>query len=111
MIKILRCIPAAILVLSFGVSSSFAEDLFDTEAAKERFHAGLKLYDRGNFEDAILQFEEASRIDPENTNAVYYIGYAYYKLRDMKKAMEVFQEAYSINSKYSPIREARAPTP
>ena len=111
MIKILRCLPAAALVLSLGMASSFAEELFDTEAAKNFFDAGLELYDKGNYEEAIKQFEEASRIDPENTNAVYFVGYSYYKLRNMEKAMEVFQEAYSIDSKYSPIREVRLGTP
>jgi len=99
------------LVLSLGMASSFAEELFDIEAAKNFFDAGLELYDKGNYEEAIKQFEEASRIDPENTNAVYFIGYSYYKLRNMEKAMEVFQEAYSIDSKYSPIREVRLGTP
>ena len=107
MIKIIRCLPAAALLLSLGISPSFAEELFDSEGAKKFFHAGLKLYDKGKYEDAIKQFEEASRIDPENTNAVYFVGYSYYKLRKMEKAMEVFQQAYSIDSEYTPIREVR----
>jgi hypothetical protein len=33
------------------------------------------------------------------------MGYSYYKLKDMKKAREVFDQAYEADTKYSPIRK------
>jgi hypothetical protein len=34
------------------------------------------------------------------------MGYSYYKLKDMKKAREVFELAYEADTKYSPIRKS-----
>lgn len=89
-----------------GVSPVLAEQLFDTEAATEHFNAGLDLYFSHNYKDAIREFETAAEIDPDNANAYYFMGYSYYKLKDMTKAREVFDQAYETDSKYSPIHNA-----
>ena len=102
----IRIIWAVLLTISVGLTSVSANELFDAEAAEHHFNAGLDLYFKKDYKNAIKEFEEAAQIDPENANAYYFMGYAYYKLRDMKKAMEVFDQAYEADAKYSPLRNA-----
>jgi len=103
-----RLIWAALLGILMGSTSVSAGELFDTEKAKQHFNVGLDLYFKMNYENAIREFQEAAQIDPENANAYYFMGYAYYKLKDMKKAMEVFDQAYEVDAKYSPMKNAPA---
>jgi tetratricopeptide (TPR) repeat protein len=88
-----------------GLSPVFADELFDADAAKQHFNTGLELYFKQAYKNAIKEFEAASTIDPDNANALYFMGYSYYKLKDMKRAREVFDQAYGADTKYSPIRK------
>lgn len=101
-----RWIWALSLILLGVVGIASAEDLFDTQAARERFNAGLNLYFKKNYEGAIKEFDAATRIDPGNPNAYYFIGYSYYQLKDMKKAAELFRQAYEVDAEYSPLSAA-----
>lgn len=102
----IRTIGAILLTISVGLTSAFGDELFDTDAAKQHFNAGLGLYFKLDYKNAIKEFEEATQIDPENANAYYFMGYSYYRLKDMQKAREVFAQAYEVDSKYSPLRNA-----
>lgn len=100
------------LFLPLLVSPVSAEELFDTKASEEHFKAGLKLYDQQDFTGAIKEFDAAIQINPENADAYYFIGYSYYKMDQMDKAMAVFDQAYAIDSKYSPLpRRPQIPPP
>ena len=101
-----RIIGAVLLMISVGLASAAADELFDADTAKLHFNAGLDFYFKKDYKNAIQEFQEAAEIDPENANAYYFMGYAYYKLKDMKKAMEVFDQAYEADAKYSPLRNA-----
>lgn len=90
-------------------SLSAADELFDTKAADAHFQQGLKLYFKQQYEGAIKEFEEAVKIDPENAKAYYFLGYTYYKLKDMPKAMETFEQAYLLDQRYSPIPRTSSP--
>ncbi len=100
----IRIAWAVILMISVGLASAAAEELFDADSAKHHFNAGLDLYFKKDYRNAITEFQEAAEIDPGNANAYYFMGYAYYELKDMKNAMEVFGQAYEADAKYSPLR-------
>jgi len=99
---------AMLMMISVSLSTAYADELFDSESANKHFNAGLDLYFKKDYTNAIKEFEEAVQIDPENANAFYFMGYSYYKLKDMKKAMTVFELAYEADSKYSPVHNAPA---
>jgi tetratricopeptide (TPR) repeat protein len=101
----IRIAWAVLLTTMIGLSPVFADELFDVDAAKQHFNTGLELYFKQDYKNAIKEFETASQIDPENPNAFYFMGYSYYKLKDMKKAREVFDQAYEADTKYSPVRK------
>ncbi|MBI3595988.1 MAG: tetratricopeptide repeat protein [Nitrospirae bacterium] len=102
----IRIVWTVLLMTVTGLSPVFADELFDADAAKQHFNTGLELYFKQDYKAAIKEFEAASEIDPENANAYYFMGYSYYKLKDMKKAREVFDQAYEADTKYSPIRKS-----
>ena len=90
-------------LIFLGQTSGFGEELFDTRAADEQFNSGLKSYFEKAYEEAIQEFEEAIRFNPGNANAYYFIGYSYYQLNQMDRAVAAFDQAYEINSNYTPI--------
>ena len=110
-IKFLTLLCGMGLLCLFLGSLAVADELFDTKAAEVYFQQGLKLYFKQQYESAIKEFEEAVKIDPENAKAYYFLGYSYYKLRNMPKAMETFEEAYHLNARYSPIPQTTSPAP
>jgi tetratricopeptide (TPR) repeat protein len=95
------CGTGILCLLLGGIAA--ADELFDTKAADAHFQEGLKLYFKQQYVDATKEFEEAIKIDPENAKAYYFIGYSYYKLKNMPKAMETFEQAYHLDQRYSPI--------
>ena len=103
----LFCGTGILCLLLGGIAT--ADELFDTKAADAHFQEGLKLYFKQQYLDATKEFEEAINIDPENAKAYYFIGYSYYKLKHMPKAMETFDQAYHLDQKYSPIPRTSSP--
>ena len=86
-----------------------ADELFDTKAADAHFQEGINLYFKQQYEDANKEFEEAIKINPDDAKAYYFIGYSYYKLKNMPKAMETFEQAYHLDQRYSPIPQTHPP--
>ena len=64
------------------------------------------LYYSGKVNEAIQLMEDyvAEHPDP---GAYYFLGYAYYELKDLEKAREYFDEAYRLRSFYSPMGEEK----
>lgn len=87
----------------FASSGSWADSLFDQEAAEKHFQNGLRLYFRQMYEPATKEFEDALSIDPDYAQAYYFLGYAYYKLRRFERSRTAFEQAYQMNPEYSPI--------
>ncbi len=109
----LLLIMPILVIPVFPVSAEeMTDDLFDTQASQDKFKSGLKLYDQNDYMKAIQAFDEAIQINPENVDAYYFIGYSYYKMNRMEEAMAVFEQAYEIDSKYSPLpRRPQIPPP
>ena len=86
-----------------GLSSVSAQELFDVKSSNEQFSRGVNLYYQDNYQESLTAFEEAVRINPDNAEAFYFIGYAYYKEGKFSKASDAFKTAYDLNHEYSPI--------
>jgi len=81
----------------------WAEELFDLNAAQAHFQQGLQYYFQKQYPDAIHEFEETVKINPDDARGYYFLGYSYYQLREMEKAQEAFDQAYQLNPQYTPI--------
>lgn len=53
---------------------------------------------KGEYHDAIRDFEEAIRLDEENSDSYIGLGFAYYRLNDMDRALESLEKGLGISS-------------
>jgi tetratricopeptide (TPR) repeat protein len=56
---------------------------------------GVELYDEQQFSDAEVNFKKGTELDPENFEAKFNLGDAYYKQQRYDEAIKSFQEAYT----------------
>ncbi len=65
--------------------------------AHDAFHAGLALFNRGNYEEAIAHFEKATSLDPEFAKAYLYLGRSYANLGKWREAIVPLRSAYRLS--------------
>jgi tetratricopeptide (TPR) repeat protein len=61
---------------------------------------GVKLFGRGKIKKAIICFEKAMALDPQNVDAHYHMGMALRRLGKSKKAVASFRKALEINPNF-----------
>lgn len=59
--------------------------------------AGIRLHDEGNFQEALARFNEATRLNEKNGNALYEAGNTYFALADYKQALKYAEKAIKNN--------------
>jgi len=64
------------------------------------------LYYKGKVIEAIEMMEDYVTEHPD-PGAYYFLGYAYYELKDLEKAREYFDEAYRLKAFYSPTSKEK----
>ena len=57
------------------------------------YNKAFESYDKGEYNNALLVFNEAFKLDKGITDAPYMIGRCYYRINDFKKAVEWFKYA------------------
>ncbi len=69
------------LLLPLGMPGVFAQNGIDMDAleAQEEFGWGVRAYHRGYFEDAVLSFQRALALAPDDARARLWLGRAYYR--------------------------------
>ena len=90
----MRVLSLVLIVLLVSVSFGWANQAVLKEA--------YSLYYKGDKEAAIKIMEDYVQENPDP--AVYYfLGYAYYEMKDMDKAREYFSKSFRLKSFYSPV--------
>ncbi|MFI5304373.1 MAG: tetratricopeptide repeat protein [Nitrospiria bacterium] len=79
------------------------EPLFDNQEAASHYQKGVQFYQKRIFAKSIEELEKAVEINPDFTEAYYLLGYAYYKEGKMDLSRDAFNQAYSLDPKYSPL--------
>ncbi len=64
------------------------------------------LYYQGKAEKAIELMEAYVENNPD-AGAYYFLGYAYYEMEQMDKAMDYFKKSFEIKNFYSPIENEK----
>jgi tetratricopeptide (TPR) repeat protein len=59
-------------------------------------------YFQGNMTEAIKIMKEYVKDHPD-ARVLYFIGYAYYEMKDMESAKHYFEEAYLIDPDFTPL--------
>lgn len=110
-------LKSAVLALAFAViisSFSFAARAQQTDPADQgKVNQSLKkaddLYKAGKFKEAVDAYKEVLNQDPNNDQAVGYIGYSYNKLHDIEHAREWMKRRVELPGQ-SPSKKAQVLT-
>ena len=70
-------------------------------AAEKHFQVGSELQDEGRFIEAIAEYDEALRLDPDYINAHSNRGLAYYNLGQHERAIQDFDEALRLDPNFA----------
>ncbi len=62
------------------------------------YQTGVKLYNEGKYEEALLRFEELMREQPDQWQSFYFAALCYQKLNNIDKAKECFEKALRLNN-------------
>ena len=68
--------------------------------AGSRNNQGCLDFERGEYDEAIKQFEQAVRTEPEFAEAHYNLGCAYLEIKKYKNAVDAFDKAVALNQKF-----------
>jgi len=90
--KIITLVITTFLLLSLSFIPVHAETL----------EQAYSLYYKGEKADAVSMIEDYVKDKPD-PQAYYFLGYAYYEMKEMDKSREYFTKAYKMKSFYSPI--------
>lgn len=82
---------------SFFVIVSFGQGDPKTEAISLGMKA-IELMDNGEINESIKLLKKAEKLDPENYNYPYEIGFAYMKKGDLKKAIDIFEKVVKYDN-------------
>jgi tetratricopeptide (TPR) repeat protein len=94
----LRAISFGILLAFALTSAAFTQ--VSPESA-EKYNAGMELFGKKRYQEAITAFDEAIELDSNNAQAFRAMGKTYQKLRDFDKAIGSFQMAVSVKPDYT----------
>lgn len=79
---------------------------FSSVCMAQDLSKAYSLYYQGKMKEAIKIMEEYVEERPD-ARVLYFIGYSYYELKNMKMARKYFEEAYLIDPNFTPIPERR----
>jgi tetratricopeptide (TPR) repeat protein len=81
----------SILVILFSLHAIYAQTT-KQELALKKGNEAVKLMDNGKIEESIKLLEESQKLDPENINYPYELGYAYYLKKDYKTTIKYLEK-------------------
>jgi tetratricopeptide (TPR) repeat protein len=100
----------AVAVLCAVPAMAADEDLFDTKTAVEQREKGRQFLNAKEYDQAIEALEKSVSAAPDDADAFYLLGYAYYlkgktgDKENLERAKENFDEAYQLNPNFSPTK-------
>lgn len=96
-------IVAALFVFSVNLANAADSRKKPTEAdlksSLQHQTRGNELDEQGNAADAIKEYEEALKYDPEDTNTLFNMGTVYLKINKPQDAARVFESVLKIDKK------------
>lgn len=94
----------AFTLLTASIAVPAAADS-DPERAQTQLAFGVKMAQRGLWQEALFRFKQADRMTPGNSQTLNNIAVAYEALGLFDKALEVYQEAVKADPGNSDLRQ------
>jgi tetratricopeptide (TPR) repeat protein len=69
----------------------------------EYFKKGLSLYQKNEFDMAVVHFEEAKKIEPQDSQIYFYLGNSYYQLDNIDSAISNFTAGLNFSKDKGPF--------
>jgi tetratricopeptide (TPR) repeat protein len=96
-----------LLVFIFIILSQTSSAQSNTEKAFSKAKEAIRLEDQeGKFDEAIVLFNEAKELDPENIDYPYELAYAYSGKKDYKKASDILEKLLDHKKVYGRVYQA-----
>ena len=67
----------------------------------EKYNSGVELVNKRRFQEALVDFEEAVRLDGKNAQAYRAMGSTYKKIRNYQKSAEAYRMAVTVKPDYA----------
>ena len=83
-----------IVLLIYLISSGLLLSQYENE---ENFNKGVNLYNKGNYNEAIIKFKEIIEKGDHSENLYFNLGNAYYKVNDIANSILYFEKALKLN--------------
>lgn len=64
---------------------------------QELYNAGLDMFGQGKMEEAIVKYDEAIAVDPNDAELYMAKSMAYQRMKDLDNALEVAKKAVEVN--------------
>src|SRR6267143_5281644 len=85
-----RNLLTLVIILSVAVGHAFGQA--NKEKALAKGNEAIKLMDNGKIEESIKLLEESMKLDPDNIDYPYEIGYANYMAKNYQKTIDVLTD-------------------
>ena len=73
--------------------------------SQEYFDAGLSLYQKQNYSQAVPYFRAAIQLDPQSWKAYQMLGQSYYEMGDSGSALQMFDKSLEIHPANKSLRQ------
>ncbi|HKR55039.1 MAG TPA: tetratricopeptide repeat protein, partial [Gemmatimonadales bacterium] len=98
----MRFVAAGVLLLVVLAPRVAAQDIRDKYGTRSleaaaAFEEGMKLAQRGKFNDSLAPFKKAAALDPEFQIAYYWLGYAHENLGDIRQALAAYEKLLEVS--------------
>jgi tetratricopeptide (TPR) repeat protein len=89
------------LLLAMNIFSAIpGRCAYRDEKIKERIGAGDKFIMDGKYQDALVEYQEALKLNPDDADSNYKVGVAYYFLNKFPESIEAYKKAISLNPRH-----------
>ena len=93
---VLICSVIAVIVAAVAVLFLLPDgSKKNTEVYTEKLNSAIRLYNSGEFDDAIKYFEEVIKLDPTNKTAYESLGFAYYNTSNFDMARDAWTRGFN----------------